>query len=334
MAPELVSVLVPAYNEAASLEELFLRTDAVMRAQGQAYEFIVIDDGSTDSSLEVLEHLRAIYPQIGMISHARNHGKSMGLMQGYARSRGDVIVTMDGDLQDMPEDIPSFLSTISQGYDLVGGCRRMRKDSAAKRFVSMVYNRIVKHITGHEFKDINCGFKAYTRQVVKRLELTGDMHRLIPAIAVSYGFRVTEIPVGHKPRRYGTSRYHLLRHRGLLDLVAFTVLRATQVRPFHVMSEMGLALLCVSFTAFVGVWLLGIGEPHQSAWRELLRFILGFCGGLFGLIGALTPMVGLLVECITLHSQGASWRGSLVQKYLPPRQTDMAGTDREALRNG
>lgn len=315
----LVSVLIPAYNEADSLEELFRRTDAALRSMNQPYEFLVINDGSKDATEQVITRLRATHPQVGMVSHARNHGKSMGLMQGLARIKGDVVITMDADLQDEPEEIPRFLAAIESGYDLVGGWRHKRQDPMAKRLVSWVYNSIVKAITGHEFKDINCGFKAYTAAVAKRLELTGDMHRLIPAIAVSYGFRAAEIPISHQLRRYGQSRYRLLRHRGLLDLITFMVLRTTQVRPFHVMSEAGFALLSLSAAIFFGYWLLGLLGSGPLA--DLLRLGAMLLGSLLGLTGILCPMVGLLVECVTIYGQGANWRNSLVREYLPPEGT-------------
>lgn len=315
MSRPLVSIIVPAYNEAESLPELFARTDAVMRSLERPYEFLVINDGSGDDTVEVVSRLKELHPQIGLISHRINHGKSMALMQGFAMARGAIIVTMDADLQDEPEDIPSLLAALQNGYDLAGGWRHERKDPFAKRLVSRGFNQLIKLICHCEFKDINCGLKAFTKEVAACLDLHGDMHRLIPAVAVSFGFKVTEVPVAHSPRKYGESRYRLLRWRGPLDLISFTVLRATQVRPFHVMCKMGFLCLTASVLLAIAVWLLQFPDP--GIFRYFLRFLCLGLAVLIGAVGVLAPMTGLIIECVAINRQDKAWRGSLIAHALP-----------------
>jgi glycosyltransferase involved in cell wall biosynthesis len=316
MAWPLVSIIVPALNEAESLPELFARTDAVMRSLGQPYEFWVVDDGSLDATAEVAGGLKNEHPQIGLITHRANHGKSMALMQGFAAARGEIIMTMDADLQDAPEDIPKLLTALENGYDLAGGWRHERRDPLTKRLVSKVFNALIKGIINREFKDINCGFKAFTREVAACLDLHGDMHRLIPALAASFGFKTTEVPVSHNPRKYGESRYKLLRWRGLLDLISFIVLRATQVRPFHVMCKMSFLSLIASVMFFVVVWLLQFPEPTLP--RYFFRFLCACLAGFFGAIALLAPSTGLIIECVAISRQDKTRRATLVVGVSPP----------------
>ncbi len=320
MPPNLVSVIVPAYNEAESLEELFLRTDSVMTALGQAYEFWIIDDGSSDSTQETVAGIAGKYPAVGYIRQRVNSGKSMALMQGYEAANGDVIVTMDADLQDEPEEIPKLLAALEEGNDLAGGWRHERRDPMAKRLVSWVFNALVHRVSGKAFKDINCGFKAYTADVMRHLELTGDMHRLIPAIAASYGFKTMEVAITHKPRKYGESRYKLLRYRGILDLIAFTVLRATQVRPFHVMCQIGLFCLVVCTVTLAVNW--GMNYAPTGLLRYLVRSILAGTSIMTGAVGVMAPLFGLVIESIASGRQNSAWRKSFVAVETPPRRSN------------
>jgi glycosyltransferase involved in cell wall biosynthesis len=312
-----ISILIPAFNEAESLVELFIRINAVMSQWGRAYEFLIIDDGSTDDTQQVIAKLHEKYPQVGTIRLRLNVGKSMALMEGFSAATGDIIITMDADLQDEPEDIPRFLDAIDQGYDLVGGWRHKRKDSLAKRFVSNIYNALTEKVCGRQFKDINCGFKAFKKEVADCLDLYGDMHRLIPAIAASFGFQTTEIPVSHKPRKYGESRYKLLRYRGILDLITFTVLRISQVRPFHVMCEMAAGTFLISMALGGFVWgLMYVLEP--GIFRYLIRFLFSVLALAFGIITLLLPLFGLVVECVIVNRQNRSWRNQFVASKLLP----------------
>ena len=308
----LVTVLVPAYNEAASLPELFRRTDAVLTQMNQPYEFIVVDDGSTDNTIQVFEELLAQNENCVLIQHARNHGKSLALMQGFANARGDILIMMDADLQDQPEMIPRFIHRLNEGFDLVNGWRRDRKDTASKRLVSRFYNFLTDRLLRCDVKDINCGFKAMTRPVYTKVRLRGDLHRLIPALASSAGFRVSEVPVNHADRKFGISKYKLLRHRGLLDIVSVAAMHSTQARPLHVFTELGFFTLIGGVLAGIGwIWLTvsgGNGTGH-AVWLGLCAFF----SLLLSFAGLLLPLFGFLLEVQTSHYQEQSWRASLIK---------------------
>lgn len=308
MTIEKVSIILPVFNEQESLAEMHGRIASTMAGEGVPFEVIFVDDGSTDDSLAVMKNLQEEHDEVVILSHARNHGKSLALMQGLDVAEGDVVITMDADLQEDPEDIPLLLEQIRDGYDMAVGYRRRRKDSFCKRFVSKVYNYLVTRIVGATFKDINCGFKAFTRKLADRFELRGDMHRLMPAIAVSYGFTFTEVQVAHHARKYGESKYVLLRHRGLLDLAAFSALSTTQLRPFHVLSEIGFLLLL----AAAAVLMMGYIFFHTSYDLGGLSSFFGYCsiviGAWLSLLGVLCPITGLLIEALSIQSQGKEWR--------------------------
>lgn len=319
MTWELVSIIVPALNEAESLPELAERIDRAMAALKQPYELLIIDDGSTDETRSVTLELKKAYPQIGLIRHRANYGKSVALMQGFSAMRGDIAVTMDADLQDEPENLPALLEPLGQGCDLVGGWRRERKDPLPKKLVSKCYNSLIRRICHREFNDINCGFKAFRREVAACLNLHGDAHRLIPALAASYGFKTREVPVSHKPRKYGKSRYRLLRWRGILDLISFMVLRSTQTRPFHAMCKLSFFCLLLSMITGGFAWWLSFMEPGLL--RYFLRFFSTCATVFFGMLGLLAPMTGLILECITSNRQNATWRNTLVIDSVPPAHT-------------
>ena len=317
MGKRLVSILVPALNEAPSIKELFERVDRVMEGLGERYEFILVDDGSTDDTKDVMALLRKAHPQVGLVRHHRNHGKSMALMQGFAVASGDVIVTMDADLQDQPEDIHKFLAAIDEGYDLVGGWRQNRKDGFFRRFVSGIFNRLTRTMVHGDFRDINCGFKAMTAEVAHRLDLRGDMHRIIPLVAQGMGYRCTEVPVDHKPRVHGRSRYRLLRHRGLLDLVSYAVFNTTQIRPFHVFCEFGALFFAIGLLS-IGGWLIMRLFTLGPVGMTISAILLGF-GCWAGLVGTFCPFFGLFLESSLRYRQDEAWRKALVREYLPSR---------------
>ena len=313
----LVSVVVPALNESKTLEEVFDRVKKVMDALKRPFEFIVVDDGSTDNSLELLRDMYRQNPdEIVVISHYRSHGKSMALMQAFDMARGEIAVTLDADLQDMPEDIPLFLKKIEQGYDMVNGWRVDRKDSYVKRFVSRIYNLITNRLLECNLHDINCGFKAMRRIVYKRLELRGDLHRLIPAISKSYGCRVAEIPIQHKDRKFGKSRYKLLRHRGLLDIVALVSTTTTQHRPFHIFCEMAFFFWMVCIILF-GVWgAINLAVPSPSPVLSIVLALIFSVGVWSGLVGTILPLFGLNLEINTRPHQNVSWRKAHVKELI------------------
>ena len=301
----LVSVLVPALNESATLEELFNRTRETLEGK-YPFEFIVIDDGSTDDTVSVVEAMKKKHPNIALLSHYRNHGKSVALMQGFRIAKGDVAITMDADLQDHPELIPQFLAKLDEGYDLVNGYRINRKDSGIKIFVSKIYNFLTSSLMDCPLHDINCGFKAIRKVVYKKLNLRGDLHRLIPAIASSRGFKITEISISHSERKVGESRYKLLRHRGILDLIALTASTSTRTRPFHVFSELSAVF-----------WLLAsgclIGKLLYKTRNSILSAIFKSVGLWFVLLGTILPLIGLNLEISGSKGSEQSWHETLLK---------------------
>lgn len=315
-----VSIIIPALNESKTIEELFSRVKKVIQSLNRPFEFIVIDDGSTDNTFELLKGKSCKDPEIVAIRHYRNHGKSLALMQGFDIARGDVAITMDADLQDLPEDIPLFLEKIEQGYDMVNGWRINRKDSSVKRFISRIFNLFTFLFLKCKLHDINCGFKAMRRDVYQRLDLRGDLHRLIPAIAISYGFRVTEIPVNHENRKSGNSRYRLLRHRGILDIISLIATSATQIRPFHIFFEISFIFWFIAFICFVARVAVKLAVTDPSAGIVIFSDAIFYIGIWSGLAGTITPLFGLNLEIITRHHQDVSWRKGLVKDRIGPSE--------------
>jgi len=315
-----VSVIVPALNEFETLRELFSRVKTVMQSLNRPFEFIVIDDGSIDNTFNLLKEMSCKNSEIAVVRHYRNHGKSLSLMQGFDIARGDVAITMDADLQDLPEDIPLFLEKIEQGYDMVNGWRVRRKDSSVKRIVSRVFNLITSLFLKCNLHDINCGFKAMRRDIYQRLDLRGDLHRLIPAIAISYGFRVTEVPVHHDDRKFGNSRYRLLRHRGILDIISLIATSATQIRPFHIFFEISFIFWFIAFICFVSRVALKLAITDQSPGIMMFSDAIFYIGIWTGLAGTIAPLFGLNLEIITKHHQDGSWRKNLVKDSIRPSE--------------
>jgi len=257
MAEGSVSVIIPALNEAASLAELIERVDAVLQNVVSSYEIIVIDDGSTDDTPIVLRELSAQYAHLHVVRFRRNYGKAAALSEGFARSHGDYLITIDADLQDPPEEIPQLLDQLRSQYDVICGWKQKRKDSWSRILGSRLFNFVTARMTGLKLHDMNCGLKGYRRQVVQEMRLYGEMHRFIPVIARQRGFLVGEIPVEHFPRRYGESRYGWSRTlSGLFDLITLVMLGRYTHKPLHFFGLLGLA--CEFFGLYILV-ILGIG---------------------------------------------------------------------------
>lgn len=312
-----VSVVIPVFNEAETLEELYRRTKAVLDRIGLPFEFIAIDDGSSDGSYNRLVRLRERFHHIGIIRHRRNHGKSMALMQGFALAGGDVVVMMDADLQDEPENIPAMLEKIEQGFDLVNGWRVSRKDPLRKRWLSGVFNLITRKFLHTPIHDINCGMKILKKDLYKSLNLRGDLHRLIPAIAQNFGFSVAEVSISHAPRKQGVSKYSLLRHRGLLDIISLTSTFAYRVRPFHVFTEIAFISWClfgVSLASLIFVLL----TRQSPVWLYGVTPVLFFASLAFLVIGTVFPVAGLILDNLLAHFNDEQWRSNLIKEVLKP----------------
>ncbi|MEA1849417.1 MULTISPECIES: glycosyltransferase family 2 protein [Chryseobacterium] len=252
-----LSIVIPLLNEEASLEELFSRIDKVCRSNSLSYEIWFVDDGSTDLSWSIIENLKVQNPQIHAIKFSKNYGKSQALHAAFERTNGDVIITMDADLQDFPEEIPELYSmVINENYDIVSGWKKKRFDNVmTKNVPSKLFNAAARKVSGVYLHDFNCGLKAYKKQVVKTIDVYGDMHRYIPVLAANAGFRrITEKEVQHQARPYGTSKFGTERFiRGFLDLVTLWFVSRFGGRPMHFFGAVGTLMFIVGFLS--ALWL-------------------------------------------------------------------------------
>ncbi|MFI3258549.1 MAG: glycosyltransferase family 2 protein [Rikenellaceae bacterium] len=237
-----ISVVVPLYNEEESLPELVAWISRVCRGEGLSFEVLLIDDGSTDGSWGVVEQLSGQYPEVRGISFGRNYGKSAALYCGFAESNGEVVFTMDADMQDSPDEIPEMRRMIvEEGYDLVSGWKRRRHDPLSKRLPSKFFNATARMVSGIKLHDFNCGLKAYRRKVIKAIEVYGEMHRYIPILAKHAGFkRIGEKVVEHRARQYGVSKFGMERMvKGYLDLITVTFLSSFGRSPMYFFGGLG-----------------------------------------------------------------------------------------------
>ena len=246
-----ISVVIPLLNEEESIKELYLWIAKVMQANSFSYEVIFIDDGSTDTSWSIIDSLHKQHPQIKAIQFLRNFGKSQALHAGFAMAQGDVIITMDADLQDNPEEIPELYNMIcKQGYDLVSGWKKVRYDSKIfKNFPSKIFNWAARKTSGVQLNDFNCGLKAYHKNVIKNIEVTGEMHRYIPVLASNAGFtKIGEKIVQHQARKYGSTKFGVDRFtHGFLDLLTLWFFSRFGRRPMHLFGALGAFMLTIGF---------------------------------------------------------------------------------------
>ncbi|MGO4709502.1 glycosyltransferase family 2 protein [Chryseobacterium sp. 2TAF14] len=252
-----LSIVIPLLNEEESLEELFTRIDNVCKTSSLSYEVWFIDDGSTDLSWSIIENLKIQHPQIHGIKFSKNYGKSQALHAAFERTNGDVIITMDADLQDFPEEIPElYRMVIEDNYDIVSGWKKKRFDNVmTKNIPSKLFNAAARKVSGVYLHDFNCGLKAYKKQVVKSIDVYGDMHRYIPVLAANAGFRrITEKEVPHQARPYGTSKFGTERFvRGFLDLVTLWFVSRFGGRPMHFFGAVGTLMFIIGFLS--ALWL-------------------------------------------------------------------------------
>ncbi len=264
-----LSVVSPLYNERESLPELTEWIRRVCEKDGYAYEIIFVDDGSNDGSWQVIEDLAARYPEVRGIRFQRNYGKSPALHVGFQMASGEVVITMDADLQDSPDEIPELVRMIrEEGYDMVSGWKKKRYDPISKTVPSKFFNLTARMVTGIKLHDFNCGLKAYRREVVKSIEVYGEMHRYIPVLAKQAGFRkIGEKVVQHRKRKYGVTKFGLSRFiKGYLDLISVTFITKFGKRPMHLFGSLGSLMFLVGFLAalWLGIrklWFLNHGIP-------------------------------------------------------------------------
>lgn len=308
-APE-ISVVVPVYDEEESLLELTEWIAKVLTNKGCSFEILLIDDGSRDNSWKVIEQLAAERKYIKGIRFSRNYGKSAALNTGFRSSNGKVVVTLDADLQDSPDEIPALYDMITmEGYDLVSGWKKKRKDPFTKRLPSKFFNLVTRKIAGIKLHDFNCGLKAYNARVVKHINIYGEMHRYIPVIAKWNGFdHIGEKVVTHYPRKFGRTKFGMERFiNGFLDLISITFVMRFVKKPMHFFGALG----TISF--FLGLvitfWIIGVKIyqiQHHLPVREVTSQPLFFLALVALIIGAQMFMTGFLAEILTLNSDKTS----------------------------
>jgi glycosyltransferase involved in cell wall biosynthesis len=301
-----ISVVVPLYNEEESLPELVAWIDRVAKAHNLTYEVIMVDDGSTDGSWGVVKELKSKYPAIRGISFVRNYGKSAALYCGFDMAQGEVVFTMDADLQDSPDEIPAMRRMIlEEGYDLVSGWKRKRYDPIGKRWPSKFFNFTARVMSGIKLHDFNCGLKAYRRKVVKSIEVYGEMHRYIPILAKHAGFkRIGEKVVEHQERKYGVSKFGLERMvKGYLDLISVTFMSHFGRSPMYLFG--GLGTLMFLFGGVTALWIIIdkiYSQSHGLLWRGVADQPMFYIALLAIVLGVQLFLAGFLGEMINRRS--------------------------------
>ncbi|MCE3296475.1 MAG: glycosyltransferase [Crocinitomicaceae bacterium] len=299
-APYQISIVVPLYNEVESLPELHQWITTVMQAHGFSYEVVFVDDGSKDGSWKAVEELQARDPNVKGIKFQRNYGKSAALQKGFEKASGSVVITMDADLQDSPDEIPELYRMITENdFDVVSGWKKKRYDPLSKTLPTKLYNATARMLTGIKLHDFNCGLKAYKNEVVKSIELYGDMHRYIPALAKFAGFnKIGEKVVIHQARKYGTTKFGLNRFlNGPLDLLSVVFMGKFGKKPMHFFGALGALMFLIGFGLF---FYLAIDKLFIQTSGKLLAdrtefFIALTCmilGVQFFLAGFLAELVG------------------------------------------
>ena len=303
-----ISIIVPLYNEAESLPELKAWIDRSLR--GYSCEVIFVDDGSTDNSWEVIQELADQFGSpVRGIRFRRNYGKSAALYEGFAAARGDIVVTMDADLQDSPEEIPEMVRMIKEdGFVLVSGWKQHRKDNTfTKNLPSKLYNWTARKVTGIRLHDMNCGLKAYRADVVKNIEVYGEMHRYIPYLAKNAGFsKIGEKPVHHQKRKYGVSKFGMDRFvNGLLDLMSLWFLSRFGGKPMHFFGTSGILMFLIGFV--MTVWIIAAKLYHQShglKFRAVTDQPLFYLALLAVVLGVMLFLAGFVGEMISRSAEG------------------------------
>ena len=302
-----LTIIVPLFNESESLPELVRWIDRTLDGHGWEYEIIMVDDGSTDGSWKVVRELAEADGRIHGIRFRRNYGKSAALYHGFKAAKGNVVVTMDADLQDSPEEIPEMYRMVTQdGWDVVSGWKQHRQDNKlTKNLPSKLYNATARWITGIHLHDMNCGLKAYRNEVVKNIEVYGEMHRYIPYLAKNAGFeRITEKPVHHQKRKYGKSKFGLERFvNGFLDLLSLWFLSTFGKKPMHFFGFTGILMFLAGFV--IAVWLIVAKLIHQAGgmhFRPVTDQPLFYLALLAVVLGVMLFLAGFICEMISRTS--------------------------------
>jgi glycosyltransferase involved in cell wall biosynthesis len=293
-----ISVVVPVYNEERSVGLLYEELQAALDPLSDEWEVVYVDDGSTDDSFSALTRLHSRAGNVRVVRLRRNFGKAAALAAGFAEASGDVVVTIDGDLQDDPSEIPHLLAKLDEGFDLVSGWKTRRRDPITRRIPSKLFNWVAGRMSGIQLHDMNCGLKAYRGEVVRGLVLYGELHRFIPVLAHEQGYRIAELSVNHRPRGHGRSRYGLERYlRGFLDLLTVSFMGRYRHRPLHLFGGLGL-LLTVAGTVVLAYLTVVKIAGHAIGQRPLLTL-----GVLLVVVGMQFFSLGLISEMITSHHE-------------------------------
>ncbi len=317
-----LSVVIPVYNEEESLPELYAALEETMADMAIDYEYIFVDDGSVDRSLVVLRELHQASNRVKVISFRRGYGKSAALSVGFKQARGDVVVTMDADLQDDPKEIPSLMKKLDEGVDLVSGWKQDRQDPWTKTLPSRIFNRLVSMMSGLHLHDINCGLKAYKNEVVRSVSIYGELHRFIPVLAVWEGYKVDELRVRHFKRKYGKSKYGGKRFlNGIFDLITVMFITRRAMNPLHFFGRIAFVLFvfgAIPQIYFFFLWLGGEG----------LRVRPVMLAGFVSIIVSLQiASIGLLAELISAKSGREP--NYVFKEYLVGRSETRTGGSKE-----
>ena len=303
-----ISIVISLYNEEESLPELISWIETVMTREGYSYEILMIDDGSRDASWKIVKELAAKNSSIRGISFRRNYGKSAALYEGFKAAEGRVVITMDADLQDSPEEIPElYRMVVEEGYDIVSGWKKQRFDNKfTKNLPSKLYNATARWVTGIRLHDMNCGLKAYRNEVVKNIEVYGEMHRYIPYLAKNAGFdKITEKPVQHQKRKYGVSKFGLERFvNGLLDLISLWFLSTFGKKPMHFFGFTGILMFLAG--AVLTIWVIAeklIQQTHGLVYRPVTDQPLFYLALVAVLLGFQLFLAGFICEIVSRNSQ-------------------------------
>ena len=294
----MISVVVPVHNEERSIGLLHEELQAALDPLGEEWEAVYVDDGSTDESFSALTRLHAREDNVRVVRLRRNFGKAAALAAGFAQAAGERVVTIDGDLQDDPSEIPQLLAKLEEGFDVVSGWKTRRRDPLSRRLPSKLFNWVAGWMSGLRLHDMNCGLKAYRAEVVHNLVLYGELHRFIPVLAHEQGYRVAELPVNHRPREHGRSRYGMERYlRGFLDLLTVSFMGRYRHRPLHLFGGLGLLLGGSGVVLLVYLTIVKL-TGHAIGQRPLLTL-----GVLLVVVGMQFFTLGLISEMITSHHE-------------------------------
>lgn len=288
-----LTLVIPLYNEEESLRELTERITETMKDRNLEYEILFLNDGSTDGSEELLIALSTEYASVRKITFRKNYGKSAALAEGFKRASGDIVITMDADLQDDPVEIPALMDKINDGFDLVSGWKKKRHDPLGKTIPSKFFNKVTSWMTGIKIHDFNCGLKAYRREVIKEIPVYGELHRYLPVLAHWRGYKVGEIVVTHHPRKFGVTKFGLERFlHGFLDLLTVLFITRYRQKPLHLFGFLGIISFLVGF--IISLYLTVIWfQGHGIGNRPLL-----FLGILLIIVGVQSFSIGLIGEMI------------------------------------